>query len=94
MVLYAQQLLRCAGLTISAVGELTGLSWKTLHELDKAQLKCCYETLDLSDVRNIAIDEFSVHKNHRYATVVLDKRYMSGFVGRTGQIQSLCSTLL
>ena len=26
MVLYAQQLLRCAGLTISAVGELTGLS--------------------------------------------------------------------
>lgn len=72
MVLYTQQLLRCAGLTISAVGELTGLSWKTLHGLDKAQLKYCYETLDLSDVRNIAIDEFSVHKNHRYATVVLD----------------------
>lgn len=72
MALYAQQLLRCAGLTISAVGELTGLSWKTLRELDKAQLKYCYEKLDLSDVRNIAIDEFSVHKNHRYATVILD----------------------
>lgn len=82
MVLYAQQLLRLSGLTLKAVSQLTGLSWPTLAKLDKAQLKYCFEHVNLSNVRNIAIDEFSVHKNHKYATMIIDND--------TGQALWLC----
>lgn len=72
MVLYVQQLLRMASVTLSDVQKLTGLSWPTLKKIDKAQLKFCYENVSFNGVQNIAIDEFSIHKGHRYATVVID----------------------
>ena len=71
-VLFAQQLLRVPSLSISDVVKLTGLSWTTLKKLDKEQLKFCYDEISFNGVQNIAIDEFSVHKNHKYATVVID----------------------
>lgn len=72
MVLYAQQLLRVPSQTMLDVSKLTGLNSKTLRRLDKEQLKFCYENINLNGVRNIAIDEFSIFKGHKYATVVID----------------------
>lgn len=72
MVLYAQELLRVPSQTMKDVSNLTGLSSKTLRKLDKEQLKYCYENINLTGVRNIAIDEFSIFKGHKYATVVID----------------------
>ena len=71
-VLFTQQLLRMPSLSISDVAKLTKLSWTTLKKLDKDQLKYCYDQINFNGVQNIAIDEFSVHKNHKYATVVID----------------------
>lgn len=72
LTLYCQQLLRFPALTLSAVSILSGLSIPTLKQMDKQQLKYCFEHVTLNHVKNIAIDEFSVHKNHKYATVVID----------------------
>lgn len=72
MILYAQQLMRVNAIALKDVSRLTGLSDMTLRKFDKEQLKFCYDSIDLSKVQNIAIDEFSVHKHHRYATVVID----------------------
>ena len=72
MVYYAQSLMRVVSCSIKDVQQLTGLSCPTLKRLDKAQLKYCYEDVNLTGVCNLAIDEFSVHKGHKYATVVLD----------------------
>lgn len=72
MVYYAQSLMRVVSCSLKDVQQLTGLSSPTLKHLDKEQLKYCYEDINLKGVHNLAIDEFSVHKGHKYATVVLD----------------------
>ena len=72
LVYYAQSLMRVVSCSLRDVQQLTGLSGPTLKRLDKEQLKYCYEDINLTGVRNLAIDEFSVHKGHKYATVVLD----------------------
>lgn len=58
--------------SISDIVRLTGLSWDTVKEYDKLQLKYLFGSVDLSSVRHLAIDEFSLHKGHRYATVIMD----------------------
>ena len=72
MILHSQTLMRIAAMTLTDVAKITGLSDMTLRKFDKEQLKFCYENVNFNGVQNIAIDEFSVHKNHRYATVVID----------------------
>lgn len=72
MVLYAQGLLRCLSMSISDVARITGLSWRTVKNIDKEQLKFCYDRVDLGHVQNLAIDEFCVQKPRKYATVIID----------------------
>ncbi|MDD7441633.1 MAG: ISL3 family transposase [Sutterellaceae bacterium] len=55
------------------VGKLTGISWNLIKDLDKERLRVQVpDKPDCSRVRHIAIDEISIHKHHKYATVVMD----------------------
>jgi len=59
-------------LPISHVSQLTGLHWHTLKTLDKRRLQAEVGTFDSSGVRRLVMDEFALHKGHRYATVIMD----------------------
>jgi transposase len=59
-------------LSIKDVAEFFRLSWATVKRIDKKRLRKEFGVIDLSGVRQIAIDEFSLHKGQRYATVVMD----------------------
>jgi transposase len=64
----------CRWLPVAHVAEYMDLHRHTVKAIDKARL---YQTLgppDLSNVEVIALDEFSIHKGHRYATVIIDPR--------------------
>ena len=74
---WVQELLRWH-LPISAVHEITGFHWDTIRRIYEAEMR---EALDwrrkeLQDKdyrpQYLAIDEFAVHKGHRYATCVMD----------------------
>lgn len=67
---YAEQLLTL--LPIKHVAQLTGLHWHTLKAIDKARLSRDLPAPDLGRVRYLLMDEFALHKGHRYATVVMD----------------------
>ena len=59
-------------LPISHVSQLTGLHWHTLKTLDKRRLQAEVGTFYSSGVRRLVMDEFALHKGHRYATVIMD----------------------
>ncbi|MDH4651973.1 ISL3 family transposase, partial [Pseudomonas sp. BN606] len=59
-------------LPISHVSRLTGLHWHTLKQLDKRRLDAAVGTFEPGDVRHLVMDEFALHKGHRYATVIMD----------------------
>lgn len=59
-------------LPISHVSRLTGLHWHTLKRLDKRRLEAAVGVFDPGDVRRLVMDEFALHKGHRYATVIMD----------------------
>jgi transposase len=62
----------CTVLPVKQVAGFYGLHWHTVKELDKEALGRRLEPMDLSDVELIGMDEFALHKGHRYATVVLE----------------------
>lgn len=59
-------------LPISHVSQLTGLHWHTIKALDKRRLQATFGTFEPGDVRRLVMDEFALHKGHRYATVIMD----------------------
>lgn len=67
---YALQL--CQHMTIQDVADHLGVSWDTIKNLHKQHLARRFARPKLRKVRQIAIDEISVGKGHRYLTVVLD----------------------
>ncbi len=54
--------------------------------LDKAALQDSVREPDWSQIRYLAMDEFALHKGHRYATVVLDPISRQVLLGRSGPI--------
>lgn len=57
------------------VSEIAGdldLHWDTVKAYDKLVLEHLFSEIDISNLRHIAIDEFSLEKKHKYATVVMD----------------------
>ena len=57
---------------------------------DKLQLKHLYDEIDFRGVRHLAIDEFLLHKGHRYATVVMDVENLNMlWIGKGKSRQSL-----
>jgi transposase len=67
---YALELARM--MTIQDVALHLGISWDVIKEIVKNDLQRRFGKITLRDLRQIAIDEISVGKGHRYLTVVLD----------------------
>ena len=66
-----QTALRC-GRSVSEVSLSFDLNWKAVKTLDKEQLKFLFDDPDVSGLRRMAIDEFAIHKGHKYATAFMD----------------------
>ncbi len=54
------------------MAKLTGLNWHTIKEIDHRRLERVHGEFVATDVRRLVMDEFALHKGHRYATVVMD----------------------
>ena len=65
---YVEVLVRI--LPIKHVAELLGLHWHTVKQIDKQRLQREVAEPDRSRLRYLLMDEFALHKGHRYATVV------------------------
>lgn len=59
-------------ISLTQIEELTGIEADIIRSIDKALLAERFKTLDYSKVRNIAIDEISIKKHHRYISVIID----------------------
>lgn len=62
----------CRVLPIKHVAERFGLDWHTVKAIDKAWLARTLPPLDMAGVTKLIMDEFAIHKGHRYATVITD----------------------
>ena len=72
----AEKIARLAAvLPIQHVADWFGVSWDTVKQLDQRALAARLGPVDaasLAGVRVIAIDEFAIHRGHRYATVIAE----------------------
>lgn len=62
----------CKLMSVRHVAGFYGLAWTTVKLIDKRYLQRELGPIDLSGVRVIAMDEFAIHKGHRYATVIVE----------------------
>jgi transposase len=67
---YALELSRL--MTIKDVARHLGISWDVIKDIQKQDLQRRFAKPKLKHLRQIAIDEISVGKGHRYVTIVLD----------------------
>lgn len=67
---YVIELMRFA--TIEHVAKFLGVSWGLVKNIHKEHLKQEYRDPDLSAVRYVGVDEFSVLKGHEYMTIFID----------------------
>lgn len=59
-------------MTITSVAKHLGISWDVIKEIQKRNLRRRFKRIPLRDVKEIAIDEISIGKGHRFRTVVMD----------------------
>ncbi|HEX7019171.1 MAG TPA: ISL3 family transposase [Gemmatimonadaceae bacterium] len=64
----------CQALPLTDVAAWYHVGWDAVKQIDARALARRLGPVDLRDVRVIAIDEFALHRGHRYATVVADPR--------------------
>ena len=62
----------CAVASVLHVARWFGLDWKTVKDLDRASLERRLGPVDLDGLEVIVMDEFALHKGHRYATVIVE----------------------
>ena len=67
---YALELSRC--MTIQDVAARLQVSWDVIKDIQKTHLQKHYSQPKLKHLRQIAIDEISIGKGHKYLTLVLD----------------------
>ena len=67
---YALELSR--HMTIKDVARHLGVSWDVIKDIQKRSLKRRFARPKLHKLKQIAIDEISIGKGHRYLTIVLD----------------------
>ena len=70
-------------MTIKDVAQHLGLSWDVIKDIQKRYLQRKFAKPKLKHLQQLAIDEISVGKGHRYVTVVLDLE--SGAVVHVGE---------
>lgn len=78
----------CKVLPIKHVAEHIGLSWHTVRRVERAQLERDLPAVDFSNITRLVMDEFALHKGHRYATVIADaetRQVLWVSAGRTRQ---------
>lgn len=73
----------CRRMPLSDAAELTGLSWDTVKAIDKAYLKRRYQSVSLSTVRYLALDEKYLGRKRKFITIAMDLE--SGRVIHVGQ---------
>lgn len=59
--------------SVQAVAAFYDLGWHAFKSIDKMRLRARVAEPDWSTIRYLAMDEFALHKGHRYATVVVDR---------------------
>lgn len=59
-------------MTIRDVAHHLGVGWDVIKDIQKRYLTRCFAKPRLKHLRQIAIDEISIGRGHRYLTVVLD----------------------
>ncbi|MET3870833.1 ISL3 family transposase [Puniceicoccus vermicola] len=62
----------CKDQPIKHVSKRLGLPWHTVKRIDKARLVRELPEVDYGSLRTLVMDEFALHKGHRYASVVAD----------------------
>lgn len=62
----------CQAMPLKQVAAFYGLDWHTVKGIDRAALHAQMPAVDWRGVRVIGMDEFALHKGHRYATVVVE----------------------
>lgn len=62
----------CAKLPVKHVAQMFDLHWSTVREIDRRRLQTLVTALPPAQPRRLVMDEFALHKGHRYASVVLD----------------------
>ena len=73
----------CAATSIRSAARWFGLDWKTVKAIDFRHLERALGPVDLHEVTVLAMDEFAIHKGHRYATVIVEpQRKRVLWVGR------------
>jgi transposase len=73
----------CKVASIRHVAAFFGLDWKTVKAIDRACLERELGPVDLEGLEVIGLDEFALHKGHRYATVIVEpERKRVLWVGR------------
>jgi len=58
--------------SVQGVAEQFDLGWDLVKSIDKEALKQRLDPPDLSGIRRLAVDEFSITRRHHYATIFLD----------------------
>jgi len=64
----------CRHMTIKDVAQHLNVSWDVIKDIQKRNLSRRFSRPKLKKLRQIAIDEITVGKGHRYLTIVLDLR--------------------
>jgi len=62
----------CKLMAVRHVASFYGLAWTTVKLIDQRHLERALGPVNLDGVRVIAMDEFAIHKGHRYATVIVE----------------------
>jgi len=78
---YALELSR--NMTIKDVAQHLGVSWDVVKEIQKKDLRKRFAKPKLKHIKQIAIDEISTGKGHKYVTIVMDLE--SGAVVHVGE---------